>query len=750
MTSGSSQQWAPAAVGLFAVSIFSSAFLIFAVQPMVGKHILPWFGGTPGVWLICLAFYQSTLFFGYAYAYWLTTNIPVTRQPLIHGAVLAFAMMALPVLPGEAWKPDGGEAASAQIFFMLLANVAVPFMWLASTGPLVQTWFARAFPTQSPYPLYAVSNLGSLLALVSYPFLVEPRLALSMQSSLWTWGFAACGLAVVGCAAWAGFRARHIATANREASEAGPPEPLGSFDVKPVIGARRRFFWLLFPASAVTLFMGVTNHLCLDVASVPFLWILPLSTYLITLILCFGSEKFYPRTLVMAMAAAALAIHFGIYGGSHEPGSWSSVSQSIVVQVGFYSAMLFLGCMVAHGELYRLRPAPDALAEFYLYVAAGGALGGLFVGIAAPRFFNGYYELPIGVTACWVLALAAMRANPSGVFDGAHRGAAWALSATLSVAILAVHLIDFASGPEKEAHYTESETIDLKRGFFGIVRVLEGGLASGERWTVLRNGTTRHGMQFHSPRSRRIPTTYFGSTTGVGLVLASDRESHTPTKVGVIGLGIGTLAAYGRKGDDYVFYEIDPEVVRVAEDPRFFTYLSDSDAAVEIVLGDARLSLESELQTSGSREFNVLVLDAFSSDAIPTHLLTEEAFALYDKHVQRDGLMAIHITNRHLNLGPLVMRLGAGIGMDGAQFRSKAVPELRSGQADWVILARDPRHLERVKRIARNLRSKSDGSRLIRVSYIDPEKSWDHPVWTDDCSNIFSVLMSISSRTGAE
>jgi len=278
-----------AAVGLFASSIFSAAFLIFAVQPMVAKQILPWFGGTPGVWLICLAFYQSALFLGYAYAYWLIARVRVTHQPLIHAAFFAAACLLLPVLPGAAWKPTGPEGASGLIFGMLLANVALPFVWLAATGPLVQAWFAGSFPGRSPYPLYSLSNFGSLVALVSYPFAVEPRLALSAQSFAWTSAFVACGLAVLGCACFAALGVRRHATERlpEVASHVSEHVDAGAEASAPdaEIDGTRRAFWMLFPACAVILFMGVTNQLCLDIASVPFLWILPLSLYLVSLIL---------------------------------------------------------------------------------------------------------------------------------------------------------------------------------------------------------------------------------------------------------------------------------------------------------------------------------------------------------------------------------------------------------------------------------------------------------------------------------
>jgi hypothetical protein len=312
----------------------------------------------------------------------------------------------------------------------------------------------------------------------------------------------------------------------------------------------------------------------------------------------------------------------------------------------------------------------------------------------------------------------------------------------VSVAVFAFYAV--------KAGKPEAHTVALQRGFFGILRVLEGGESAGDPWTLLRNGTTRHGMQFRSPDWRRTATTYYGTITGVGIVLRGNRASGIPRKVGVVGLGVGTLAAYGREGDEFIFYEIDPEVVELAADTRYFSYLEDTSAKLEIVLGDARLSLESELRDTGSRAFDLLVIDAFSSDSIPMHLLTREAFELYDRHLVGGGLLAVHITNRHLELGPLVFRLGLGLGMQGIRILSADAPKFRSGKADWIILARNEAYLQQLSQSARAHGAVFEGEPLVKVGRPLPGTIARYPLWTDDYSNIFSALKPIWPQAGRD
>lgn len=707
----------PPVVWLFAATVFASAFLIFSVQPMVGKYILPWFGGVPAVWMTCLAFYQTALFIGYGYAYWLAGRISPARQPFVHGVVFVASLAVLPVLPGAAWKPEAGADATGLILGMLAANVALPFVLLASTGPLLQVWFSRALPGRSPYGLFAVSNLGSLLGLLSFPFLIEPLVPLSLQSRFWSWIFALTGLAILACSAWAA-TVSLVSNASDERSVPGS-EPLRG---------DRIAMWVLFPASAVVMFMGVTNHLCLDLASVPFLWLAPLSVYLISFVLCFGSGRLYSRTLFMGLAVASLGALAATT--AWEPGpTFGLVSKgSIGARILLYCAALFCGCMVAHGELYRLRPGATRLTIFYLCVAGGGALGGLFAGIAAPHVFHGYHELPIGVGLCWLLALVSLRMSPTGLLAGRLR--------TVTLLGLALVAVGAAGFYVVEAARSSPGTVAVHRNFFGILRVVH--RRTKEPHLALRHGTTRHGLQYTRPAERREPTSYYGRVTGIGVVLASRIEGGAePIRMGVVGLGVGTLAAYARRADSIVFYEINPDVVRIARDSGFFSFLRNTEAEIEIVVGDARLSLEAELQRSGSREFDVLVLDAFNSDSIPLHLLTREAFQVYSQHLREDGLLAVHLSNRSFDLSIPVARLGESVGLKGMRVANEVAP--RSDRAEWLILSRDPGYFDVLSARVARLRGLPRPI-PIAARKPDPNRVARAPLWTDDFSNVLVAL----------
>jgi hypothetical protein len=704
-------------VALFAAAIFAGAFLVFLVQPMVGKRILPWFGGAPGVWMLCLAFFQTTLFLGYAYAHVLVRCVPVRLHLLVHGVLVIGALLALPVLPGEGWKPDPSSEPGARILLMLVANVGAPFLLLASTGPLVQWWFARALPGRSPYPLYAVSNLGSLLALVGYPFLVEPRFALSHTSELWSWGLALAALAILACGAWAG-RTPELGGAGARGDRAGGDAP----------GAGRVVLWFLLAGGAVVQLMGATNRLCLDIASVPFLWILPLCLYLATFILCFSSVPVYRRGLFVPLWIAALAV---LEGAEHEllPGALAGALGSLRGQLVLHPLALFAGCMVAHGELFRLRPAPRGLTAYYLCLSAGGALGGMFVGLLAPRVFSGYHEQELGVALVWLAALAALARDPSS-FLSARRALAWPAAALLTLALGGA----FAA----RALASRPNLLHEERNFFGILRVLDvPARRADQQRTQLWHGSTVHGVQYIEGRMRREPTAYFGRLTGIGLLM-DFQNRREPRRAGVVGLGIGTLAAYARPRDRMTFYEIDPDVVRVAEDERFFDYLARSPGEVDVVLGDGRLSLEAEASRADARPFDVLVLDAFSSDSIPVHLLTREAFALYERLLAPAGLLAVHVSNRHLDLAPLVLRVGTEVGLHGMAVHSGAMAG--SETAVWVLLAREPNDLDAIVAYGA---SRRDALGLPRAFHrFDRTVDADAPLWTDDYSDLFGVLLA--------
>ena len=703
-----------AGLALFGAAIFGSAFLIFLVQPLVGKHLLPRFGGTPGVWLVCLAFYQSTLFLGYAYAHGLAARVAPRLQVAVHAALFLGALATLPVLPDAAWRPAAGVEPSGRILALLLANVEAPFLLLASTGPLVQVWFARAFAGRSPYPLYAVSNLGSLLALLSFPFLLEPLWPLSTLSQGWSLAFGACGVLILGCALWA------ARVAPSPASAAGPAEP---------VGAARAALWVALAASAVVLMMGVTNHLTVDVASVPFLWVITLSVYLASFILCFASERSYRRGIFLP---AALLLLFAILAREQEllPAPWLALSQWLPVEIALYALALFGGCVVAHGELYRLRPALPSLTLFYLWVSGGGALGGLFVGLVAPRLLQDYFELPLAIALGWLAILAAWRLEPPAGLRGTRAALAWTALAALGLGALALWL--------PGASRSGDGVLFQRRSFFGVLRVTEGTYLRLGKERRLMSGTTLHGAQFEDEALRRVTTSYYAEPSGVALALAM-RGAAGPVHVGVIGLGVGTLAAYGRDGDRFVFYEIDPEVVRLARDSVHFSFLADSAAAIELVEGDARLSLDAEYRERGPRGFDLLVVDAFSSDAVPVHLLTREAMRLYRRHLRPGGWLAFNTSNRHFRLMPLVFRVAESLNLHALGVENATLSRLYATESSWTIVGPDPGALEKLDDRARGLR-RQHALEPDAIAFARGRAEADWPLWTDDYSDLLSLL----------
>ena len=709
---------------LFAGAVFASAFLIFLVQPMVGKRILPWFGGAPAVWTLCLAFYQTTLFAGYAYAHCLIRYVPPAFQLTLHGLLLAGALFALPVLPGQAWTPAGGAEPTGAILSMLAVHVALPFLALAATGPLVQAWFARRHPTRSPYPLYAVSNAGSLLAMLSYPFLLEPRLSLSTTGQLWSFAFAATGVAVLACARMAGrggAGGQHeiVAPANA-ASEASP------------LGAERVALWFLLSACAVVLLMGVTNELCLDVASVPFLWILPLSVYLISFILCFRSDRRHRRVPYLLMAALPFLLPYAVPLLGGNDGRFFAAANSVQGQIASFCVMLFGACMILHGELHRLRPPARSLTTFYLCVSGGGALGGIFVGLVAPRIFDDYHEVRLGLALALLLLLSARRHDSQGWLHRTAPRWRWA------VAVVGIAALFVQWGAQMSAR--PDFLLLQERTFFGVLRVQQFEEGLNEQRHLL-NGSTLHGVQF--PQTEQRPTTYYGELTGIGLAF-SQRAPNAPSVVGVVGLGIGTLAAYGRPGDRFRFYEIDPAVIRIARDTAYFTYLANSRAELEVVEGDARISLASELAQGGGDRFDFLIIDAFSSDAIPVHLLTREAFELYRQVTKANGLIAVHTSNRRLDLSPLVIKLGANAGLSVVGIATDSLREHLSAQSLWLFLGRDRRRVLSVIRFAEHRRNQLQlPKNAIRSRAFSAVGLTGTPLWTDDYSDLFGVMLPI-------
>jgi spermidine synthase/MFS family permease len=665
---------------LYAGTIFLSSFLLFLVQPLIARLILPWFGGSAAVWTTCMLFFQALLLAGYAYAHVLARLSNKKIEALIHSVLLIAAVATLPIAPSDAWKPQGTEEPVTRILLLLGASVGLPYFLLAATSPLLQAWFARARPDENPYRLFAVSNLASLVALVGYPFLVEPYLGGAEQVSVWSWLFA--GFALL-CAAVAWFTPKKEveATVEEEASSVKDPYLL----------------WLALAATGSVLLLAVTNHLTQNVASVPLLWLAPLTLYLASFIITFEGKGWYrPEWLWYVLLAWLVGMGWLLVD--------SDFQFDLPMQLGMFLPGLFLGCLFCHGELYRLRPAPSRLTAFYLAVSAGGALGGLLVAVVAPLAFSGYYELGIGLV---VLALlAALR------FAG--------IGLTARYASLAV-LLGIAGCAAYDGFRYQQDVRVASRSFYGVLRVKEYGLPGEEsHLRRLVHGAIMHGEQYMHDKFRSMLTTYYHQDSGIGAAIGS--LGKRPARVGVIGLGTGTIAAYGRPGDVYRFYDIDARVIRMASTQ--FTYLADSAAKIELALGDARLALERE----PPQGFDVLAVDAFSSDAIPVHLITREALGVYLKHVRPEGIVAFHVSNRFLDLIPVVARLAREHGAHAVLVRDDPDEEAdhRRSRSDWVLVSRDAAALKR--------------EAIVEREAVEAEDRPEWRTWTDDYSNLIQIL----------
>lgn len=680
---------------LYGLTIFCGAFLLFLVQPLLGKYLLPWFGGGPGVWTVCLLFFQTALLVGYAYAHLISSRLRLRSQVVVHGALLALSCAFLPIIPEERWQPAPTDEPALRILVLLAVTVGLPYVVLAATGPLLQRWFTQTRRGETPYRLYALSNAGSLLALVAFPFGFEPLAARSTQAWLWSGGMAAFAV-LCGACAWRVWRED---TPGR-AMEKPPAEASSAAERTPV---RVVLAWLMLPAVASLLLAAVTQTLTSEVAPVPFLWVLPLAVYLLSFILCFDHPRWYARRV--------FAVLLGLGGGGVVYVLHAGTAVPLIVQVSVYSAVLFAACMVGHGEVYRLRPAPERLTRFYLCLAAGGAAGGFFVAVIAPRVFADTYELQIGL--CAALGLPGLLWL--GQRESRKLGAvACVLTAALAAGFFQVH------------RHGRENVVATTRNFHGTLQLLD--VAAGgplRRHWVLKHGVTTHGAQFHAPEQAGVPTTYYGPKSGVGVALTL-LKTGAGRHVGVVGLGVGTLATYGRAGDRFTFYEINPAVFAVAQSP--FTYLKSCPARVDVVPGDARLSLQAEATRGEGREFDVLVLDAFSSDAIPAHLLTAEAMELYLGHLKSDGIVAVHVSNNYLDLRGVLVGLSQRFAMDFVIVDdAPKTEEFWLSPSRWCLLTRD-------KTLLRQWLPQTPEARAaLEAGY--------HPVlWTDDHASLLSVL----------
>lgn len=765
----------------YAVTVFLSAFLLFQVEPIVARHVLPWFGGSASVWTTCLLFFQLVLLGGYAFAHLVEGRLTARSQVivqlgLITLSVITMAILTLvwqsPFLAGPAWKPGRIDFPALQILLLLTASVGLPYFVLATTTPLIQAWFARTHET-SPYRLYALSNLGSLLALLSYPFMVEPNIALRTQSYLWFLLFVlfAASIALAGRILWK--------LPTRDVIEGEDPR-----EVAMATSVGTYALWVSLAACASLMLYASTVQMSQDIAPIPFLWILPLALYLISFIICFDSERWYRRGIFHPALAIAIFISFPILAWGDQGIAFLSrigiapQRMSLIVQLGTSALLLFTICMVCHGELVRMRPHRRNLTSFYLAVSIGGALGGLMAALVAPLIFRGYWEFRFAISlATLLLFIVLIRDRTSWIYHphpivlvllpsaalvlpelmGVVARSSFYNIAAIGFVILfwtlyaLRHRFDRLNRPSLFAQLLMlpailviaavavtvtmvgyRSSVLVTRNFYGVLRIMTNGVRDPE-WRAYQmwSGRIMHGEQFFAKGKRFEPTSYYGPESGIGLLVSNHPNrgkpdsKDWPLRIGVVGLGTGTIAAWGGIGDYIRYYEINPAAIALATEPGgYFTFVRDSSAKVEIIPGDARLSMEREIAGGHPQNFDILAIDAFSGDAIPAHLLTREAIATYLAELAPDGVLALHISNRFLNLAPLARELAHSFNLKVGDIFDRPDNKMYD-DSEWVLMSRTDRVLSQPEIAA-------------KLKPLDPKRKAQ--VWTDDYSNLYELI----------
>ncbi len=673
---------------LYAATVFLSAFLLFLVQPVIARQILPWFGGSAVVWATCLVFFQSALLAGYAYSDFLVRKLTPRRQLIVHAAMLLLSLAWLPITPDPQWKPSGTENPTLLILGLLAGTVGLPYLMLSTTSPLIQAWYWRRFQTKVPYRLFALSNFASLLALLSYPVLIEPWVTNQGQTVGWSVVYVAF-VALCSATGVASIRA-----GARSPSPAAAAEPTAAAAVATERPKTKQLLtWVVLSAMGSCLLLAISNHITQNIAAVPFLWVVPLSLYLISFILVFDHPRWYVRPVYLAMLAMGL------------PVMAECMDSHGLILVVLYTLGMFVGCMVVHGELAQSKPEPRHLTTFYLMMSIGGALGSVLIGLVAPLTLPGYYEL--GILLVVLALIGTMRVWPGSPV--------WVRVIALAVVVATTGLVGMAG--YRYGH----DTRVMVRNFYGVVRTRD--FSEPANYRTMYHGGIQHGGQLTDPDALRLPSSYFGPTSGYGRLFASLPSDMGPKKIGVIGLGAGALAVYAGEGDTIVFYELDPQVVDIAKAE--FTFLDDVPGTVEVVVGDGRLSLEREQP----RGYDVLAIDAFSGDSIPMHLITREAMAVYAKHLAPGGAIVFQATNRYIDIAPVVQLLAAELGMKAVIVSDNVSYD--SGREYWysgtdqIIVTANEALLQ---------------AEPLRSGAVEIPARPGFPAFTDDYSNLLRIL----------
>jgi hypothetical protein len=717
----------------FTLAVFVSAGLLFIVEPMFGKMVLPFLGGSPAVWTTCMLFFQGALLVGYVYAHVGPQWLGVRRHLVFHLALLALALLLLPLGIAEPFVEVREDHPTLWLLGVLTLSLGVPFTLLSSTGPLLQVWFSRTSDPEAhnPYFLYAASNAGSMLALMSYPFLLEPTISLSEQAHLWSWGY----LVLVGLVAVSAFYGGARGTATEQVNTTP--------DQAPPVSTRTKLRWTILAFVPSSFLLALTTYVTTDIAAVPLLWVLPLVLYLLSFTVVFARRPVMSHSaLVRWQPIGLILLAVLAFWGNSASAPWL---------LPLHLVVFFITALVCHGELAATKPPAARLTEFYLCIAVGGLLGGIFNALIAPAVFESVLEYPVTL----LIASALRPESPDRV---AVRSWRWDLAL---IGFACVVLVATRTGSENRpvtavaviasglaaviclrmsrdrARFTlaiagvvlagaivdaaRRNVLLRERNFFGVREVRDD---LPKRMRVLMHGTTRHGAQSLDRGKQREPLSYYNRQGPLGDVFRAFPPA-AQRRIAVVGLGAGTMAAYAGAGERWTFFEIDPDIARVARDTTFFTYLRNAPAEIEILLGDGRLSLAA----APDRHFDVVVLDAFSSDAIPTHLLTREALRIYQSKLADGGVLVFHLSNRYLDLEPVLGRLIEDAGAAGLiRVNTARNKELLASGGDPSIWA-------------------AVGQSSSSVSALQGASGWGSlrtragvGLWTDDFTNIFSVF----------
>ena len=729
------------AVILFAGTLFSSATLMFILQPMFGKILLPLLGGSPAVWNTCMVFYQILLFLGYLYAHFLSSHVKQKRQIQIHVILILISFLALPIGLSENTVPPTESNPTWWLLWTLFLAIGLPFFVVSTTAPLLQKWFAHVghHTSGDPYYLYTASNAGSLISLLSYPFLVEPNIGLTLQKNLWSCGFVVLCTLIISCGfvLWRSGQQDEITTEQSNATV----EPLS---------IATKLHWLVLALVPSSLLLGLTNFISTDIASVPLLWIIPLTLYLLTFVIVFSkwNNKVHPWMVRLQPIFLIPFLAFAFIDPADLP-YWAYL---ILHTIAF-----FLAVMVCHGELARLRPHTHYLTTFYLIMSFAGMLGGMFNTFVAPFIFNAVYEYPIMIVAALLLRPGTMgvlnfKLALQMIIPALLIVTGWILYSSIpdllehfdyiAIGLMVVTVISFFFRNKPVAyagltaaiislslglHGLSSHTIYQERSFFGVFSVrdaiIENENKQPEKIHELYHGTTKHGAERLADSLQTVPYMYYSQPGPMGQLFKEFDSQNQNWTIGTVGLGAGALLCYSKPQQHWTIYEIDPLVIKIAQDAEYFHYLERCGKNAAMKVGDARLSIAAE----PAQKFDLLIMDAFSSDSVPTHLLTEEALELYFSKLKPTGILAFHITNAHLSLKKVISDHAQRLKFSALiqEFNPKDKPALVSA-TDWVVMARNPQNLELLAQ--------------SRLGYWEKLPLYfDMKPWTDDFTNIIEI-----------